>query len=322
MEIRRLIDRVRGKLTEARELIYESEITANRVGVYVADILEMTNKKVKNPYVSSVVKRLKGRTERIRAYRGVLPADVLDILKVASEKNVNPGELFESYVRLKRELDKAESRLIGALMGPAVSYVVYSILVVAGLMVVISRFKQIPELDVSEVEFIKDAYLYTFWTPLVVIGVLIRVIPHKIPVWKRVYTYVKSAQYLLLTKTMYRMGLSGGDVVDVLKKSRDKMVATKARRLPKEMHNVHGLVKILVDYLEPMEAALLEVGVKFSREEEIIDTLVDRKLRSVEGRVRSMENLLGKLNVVAIAVPMVVFVVAALVLMSTVFLNI
>ncbi len=305
-----------GKKKEAIEVIYSVEISIITSGLSRLDVLRNVVQDMKdNVYLESAIKLLSQGKKPSAAYKNILPADIIAILKSAESKQVIASEILSDYVNMKQVIDKAESKMHSALIEPTVMYVMVAIISYVAVNTFYNNFKSMPKADLSNIALIKSCYFFIAFIPIALVHFILARFPDRVPVWNRVYKYVKSANYLLIIKTFVGLGLGSVDAIDFFKKVKDKKLYKRIYVLKSHEKNSEGLTKVLSYYLTPVEIALLKTSSKSSGEETTISAIVAKRMMDVEKTVSGITGTFSKLLTVLTILPvgLVVYVLMTIV---------
>jgi|GEM_PF-2616594 hypothetical protein len=270
----------------AVEAIYNAEFSTLGSGASVVDILKSTLAELgKNKYIESAIAiLLKGKPHNV-AFRGILPNDIVDILKSAEGGSIPPTDIFKTYIPMKEIIQKAESKIRSALMEPLIIYMLVGGISFISINNIYHNVQVIPKLDLSTLAFIRNYYAFILVTPMAALYFALIKFPDYIPIWNKVYRFVQAANYLLITKTIMTLGMSSVDVIRFLRQAGDVRLVKRIDDLKRNEQNMGGVTKALSYYLFPVEIALLKTSVKYGTEKETIATIVEKRLMDVDRAV-------------------------------------
>jgi len=284
------------KKKEAREVIYSAEVSVPSSGRDIIEVLRHVRQELKtNPYIDSALSLLSKGKPRSIAYKNILPANILTLLKTGEAKQVMAGDLFKDYLPMQHIIQKAEGVMKSALMEPTVMYVIVSLLSYFTVNTFYTNFSKMPHMDMSTIGPIRNYYFFLVSAPIISVHLLILKSPDKIPLWNRVYRYIRAANYLLIIKTLTDNGMSSADAIAFFKKLDDKHLLGGIKALKTHEKNIDGLAKALAYYLTPVESALLKTSVQFGEQQRILSGIVERRIMDVEKIVSDITGTFNKL---------------------------
>ncbi|MBF0560274.1 MAG: hypothetical protein HQL08_16010, partial [Nitrospirae bacterium] len=235
-----------GKKKEAREVIYSAEVSVLSSGLSIIDVLKNVRQELKsNVYLDNAISLLTKGKSRSVAYRNILDADIINMLKSAEAKQITAGDIFKDYIHMKYIIEKAESRMRSALMEPTIMYLMVSFISYFAINTFYNNFKGIANMDMTFIESIRNYYFLIMAVPIVSVHLIILKFPYRVPMWSRVYKYVKSAGYLLVIKTLVDLGMSSVDAISFFKKLDDKQLHKRINVLKPHEKNIEGLTRAL-----------------------------------------------------------------------------
>lgn len=292
---------------EASEIVFESEIAASTAGVAVTDILRRMNKEVKNKYIDIIIKRLDKGQHKSDAYKEITDTEMLTVLRSAEARSISASAIFSDYKPVKEEIDKADGKLKGALLEPMITYVLLALVgwfVLDGLQEQFKMFtKGAMKLDVSMLMTLHRWFLPAVILPPALILLAIFKYPSKIPMWKKIYAYIKSTRYLLVIKIMYNVGLGSTAAISFLKTVDDKKMKLKLRKLRADEQDMRGITKAMSHYLSPLEKALLQLGMDLSEPEESIESVVKKRILEIDKTSTKFSTGFSKLLLLLSVIP-------------------
>ncbi len=277
------------------EVIKEAEEISASIGESIIGVLEDLNRKLKNPALAQVIRKLKRGYPRSVAYRGIFPKEVLTFLKVAEESNLNVQEVFKEYMRITEKINSAFNKFrITVLKGLATSLLIYGI----GLFF----FRTMKGIDLPSVKEMMLHYSHNyelmFLLPagyFLLFGV--RKVAEKVnPVLKNIYKYFTLLKLLAIFKVSNKIGLQSKDVLKMYGELYPEL-KRKIKRLREDEYNIEGLAKILKDYFSPTESILLVKSVQSGRTEQYLEKVASIQLEKVDTRTNLILSVLGQVNV-------------------------
>lgn len=293
-----------GKKKEAREVIYSAEVSVLSSGLSIIDVLKNIRQELKNNiFIDNAITLLSKGKPRSVAYRNILDVDIINILKSAEAKQVTAGDIFKDYINMKHIIEKAESKMRGALLEPTIMYLMVSFISYFAINTFYNNFKGIQHMDMSTIGFIRNYYFLIVAAPITAVHFLIIKFPDRVPLWNGVYRYVKSAGYLLVIKTLVDIGMSSVDAISFFKKLNDKQLIKRISVLKPHERNIEGLTKALSYYLSSVEIALMKTSVKFAEENRVLTSIVDQRIMDVEKTVSGVTGMFNKMLTVLTIFP-------------------
>lgn len=296
---------------EAREVIYSAEVSVLGSGLSIIDVLKNVRYELNsNIYLDNAISLLSKGKPRSVAYKNILDTDIISMLKGSEAKQIAAGDIFVDYINMKYIIGKAEARMRSALMEPTIMYLMVSLISYFAVNTFYSNFRSIPNLDMSVIGFMRNYFFFIVAAPLFAVHFLIIKFPDKVPLWSKVYRYVKSAGYLLVIKTLVDLGMSSVDAISFFKKLNDKQLHKRLNALKAHEKNIEGLTKALSYYLSSVEIALMKTSVKFAEEKRTLSGIVEKRITDAEKTVNGITAMFNKLLTVLSILPlgMVVYV--------------
>jgi len=307
-----------GKKKEAKEVICSAEVSVLSSGLSIIDVLKNVRRELKsNSYLDNAISLLSKGKPRSMAYKSILDVDIINILKSAEAKQITAGDIFKDYINMKYIIEKAETRMRSALMEPAIMYLMVSFISYFAVNTFYNNFRGIPHMDMSTIGFIRNYYILIVALPMVVLHFFIIKFPYNVPLWSRVYRYVKSAGYLLVIKTLVDLGMSSVDAISFFKKLNDKQLQKKITVLKAHEKNIEGLTRVLSYYLSSVEIALMKTSVKFAEEKRTLSGIVEKRIMDVEMTVSGITATFNKVLTVLAILPIVMVVYVILTILGT-----
>ena len=301
---------------EAIDTIYSAEISVPASGRDIREVLQTVRHELKkNLYIDNAINLLSKGKPRSIAYKKILPANILMLLKSGEQRQVMAGDIFKDYIPLNRIIQKAENMLNSALTEPTLMYVIVSVMSYFTVSIFVKNFSKVPRIDISIVASIKTYYWFITALPMLSVHFLIKKFPDKVPIWNRVYKYIRAANYLLIVKTLADNGMSSADAITFFKKLDDKKLTAHIEQLKPHEKNIEGLTKVLSPYLLPIERALLKTSIKFGEQPRILTQIVQRRIDSIGDVVTSTTGTLNKLLTTLTLIP-VSLTIASLLLVT------
>ncbi len=292
------------KKKEAREVIYSAEVSVPSSGRDIIEVLKHVRQELKsNQYIDSALSLLSKGKPRSIAYKNILPSSILTLLKTGEAKQVMAGDLFKDYLPMQHIIQKAEGIMKSALLEPTIMYAMVSLLSYFTVNTFYINFSKMPHMDMSAIGIIRSYYFLLVSAPIVTVHFLIAKFPDRIPLWNRVYRYIRAANYLLIIKTLNDNGMSSADAIAFFKKLDDKHLLKGIKELKPHEKNIEGLAKALAYYLTPVESALLKTSVKFGEQPRILSGIVERRVMDVEKVVSGITGTFNKLLTTFAIVP-------------------
>lgn len=281
---------------EAMEIIYSAEVSVMTSGISIIEVLKGINRELKNNmYLNDAVRLLeKGRSRNI-AYADIMPKEILSILKSAETKQVSAGEIFREYCDLKVVIDKAEAKMKSSLIEPTVIYGMVSLISYVAINMFYKNFQGMQGVDMSRIAMIHTYYPLIVIAPIAATYFLIWKYPERIPMWNKVYGYVKSAGYLLMIKTFYDLGMSSADAIGFLRRLDDRRLSRRIGDLKKHEKGIEGLSRVMSHYLSPVERALIKTSVKLAEERRVLAGIVDKRIMDVDKTVTNITSVFNKI---------------------------
>ena len=277
------------------EVIKEAEEISASIGESIIGVLEDLNKKLKNPALAQVIRKLKKGYPRSVAYRGIFSKEVLTFLKVAEESNLNIQEVFKEYMKITEKINSAFKKFrITVLKGVATSLLIY----VIGLFF----FSSMKEIGLSSVKGIMLGYSRAYnYMILIPVGYLllfgVRSIAEKFnPILRNIYKYFTLLKLLAIFKVSTKIGLQSKDVLKMYGELYPEL-KKKIKRLREDELNIEGLAKILKDYFSPTEAILLIKSVQSGRTEQYLEKIASVQLEKIDIRANLITSSLGTINI-------------------------
>ncbi|MBF0559009.1 MAG: hypothetical protein HQL08_09535 [Nitrospirae bacterium] len=298
-----------GKKKEAREVIYSAEVSVLSSGLSIIDVLKNVRQELNsNLYLDNAISLLSKGKPRSMAYKNILDVDIINMLKSAEAKQITAGDIFKDYINMKYIIEKAESRMRGALMEPTIMYLMVSFISYFAINTFYNNFRGITNMDMSNIGFIRNYYFLIVAAPMFAVHFVIMKFPDKVPLWSRVYRYVKSAGYLLVIKTLVDLGMSSVDAISFFKKLNDKQLHKRINVLKTHEKNIEGLTRALSYYLSSVEIALMKTSVKFAEEKRTLSGIVEKRMMDVEKTVSGITATFNKLLTALTILPIVMVV--------------
>ena len=282
-----------GRKKQAREVIYGAEASVLSSGLSIIDVLKNLQQELKdNIFLDEAVRLLSQGKPRSVAYRNILTSEIINMLKSAENRQITAGDIFSGYINLKVIIDKAEGRMRSVLMEPTIMYLMVCFLSFFAVNTFYNNFRGMPKMDMSTIAFIRNYYFFIVLAPIALLHFFIVKFPEKIPLWRKVYKYTKSAGYLLIIKTLVELGMSSVDAIVFFRKLDDKRLLKRINALKRHEKNIEGLTKAISFYLSPVEVALMKTSVKFAGEKRVLSDIVDRRITDVEKVVNGATRLI------------------------------
>ena len=122
------------------------------------------------------------------------------------------------------------------------------------------------------------------------------------------YKNAKSANYLLIIKTLVDLDMSSVDAISFFKKLGDSQLHKRINVLKAHEKNIEGLTKALSYYLSSVEIALMKTSVKFAEEKRVLSGIVENRMMDVEKTVSGITATFNKLLTVLAILPIVMVV--------------
>jgi hypothetical protein len=265
-------------LKQAREIIVFVEEIADRVGASPLLILEKIVRRIKNPFLEEVVRKLRRGLPRSKAYAGIFDRETVALIEVAEKESLDVGAVFREYSRLKKTVERAFKKVSKAVRG-GIAYA----LMVYGVGIVVTRqmksvADQLANYPTPFEEFKTLVSYYPYLVLIFVLYALLFVVPKTSqinPIIKKVRKLFTLLNLLMIYRIAMRIGLQSPKVLEIYAKLYPE-AARFVRTLPPDKRNVKGLAKLLSRYLRPEEAVLLEEAVEMGQGERFIDSLTDR----------------------------------------------
>ena len=306
---------------KVQEVIKEAEEIASSLGVSPAIVLEDVNRKLNNPLLSVVVKKLKRGKPRSVAYAGIFPKEVIVFLRTAEENNLPVSDVFKEYMKIGEKIDRAFSKIAfttySGVFGLIVAYF--------GGNFVFSKLKTMDIPGVKEqMAFYFENFKYLLIIPAVyVILFAFRKTAEKLnPLMRNVYKYFMLLRILSVFKIGSQIGLQSQKIMEIYQELYPAL-RRKIKKLPPEKRNIEGLASILREYLSAVDAVMLIKSVQAGQTERFVNRLAERQLERVEERTERIRGALGTANkvflfifVFYIAITFVKFITALTKLMN------
>ena len=305
------------KKKEAREVIYSAEVSVLSSGLSIIDVLKNVRQELNgNLYLDNAISLLSKGKPRSAAYKNILDLDIINILKSAEARQITASDIFKDYINMKYIIEKAESRMRSALMEPTIMYLMVSFISYFAVNTFYNNFKDIPHMDISTIGFIRNYYFIIVAVPMLAVHFVIIKFPEKVPLWSKVYRFVKSAGYLLVIKTLVDLGMSSVDAISFFRKLNDKQLHKRINVLKTHEKNIEGLTSALSYYLSSVEIALMKTSVKFSEEKRTLSGIVEKRMMDVEKTVSGITATFNKLLSVLSILPIVMVVYVILTILG------
>ncbi len=317
-----------GKKQEAMEVVYDAEESASSSGMPNYEILKYLSNELRgNAIIDAVIKLLskkdsgavprtgihvyidqatklllKGKSPSV-AYRNILSPNVVSMLKIAENKGVTGKDIFGTYTKMQPVIAKAESQMRSALAGPTVTYVAVSSICYFIVNTFYKNFSHMPKLDLSTIGFIRNYYFFLLAAPILAVHFVIRKYPDIVPIWSKVYRYIKGAELLLITKTLFDCNMSSGEAISFFKKLNDKKLSNEIQKLKKHQEDMGGLTEALSYYLLPVEIALLKTSAIATEQKRVLSKIVEKRMVKIEETVNGITAVFSKLLTVLTVLP-------------------
>ncbi len=312
-----------GKRKGARKIIYSVEESARASGLSNIDVLRYTSDELKGDEVFDAIIKLFSKQKQVfktgtallldaaiallskgkprsMAYKDILGADILCVLRAAENRGITGSDMFKSYSKMEAIIVRAESKMRNALIGPTITYVLAGVLSYYSVNTFYTSFSSVPNVDISAISFLRNYFAFLVSAPIILAHFIIMKYPDKVPKWQKVYKHVKSTNYLLVTKTLFDSGMSSMDALSFLRKINDKHLKLDKLRNKNDMG---ALTTALSYYMTPVEIALLKTSAKATEERRVISNIAEDRISEIEETVSTATGTFNKMFTLLAAWP-------------------
>ncbi|MBX6424106.1 hypothetical protein [Thermosulfurimonas sp. F29] len=262
---------------DVERTIYRAEETAMRAGVGANRILEQYIRflRASQPGLADALREVHeslnrcGLGNKAAAYRGFLPQEVTSLLRLAETKGLDTTKFLGEFALVRTLVEKQKRTVRAGLTVP----VLMACLIAGILGAIAGRFKaHAATLHLGSVSVFIASHFHLI--AYLLIGGMAFVFfrfPHRVPLLKRIYRVLDSVLVVGVINIMYRAGFSFTEIAPLVANQFNLgAVPSKAQAL------IDALVRRGI--LTPLEGADLLVALEYTKPEELLNILRDRKL--------------------------------------------
>jgi hypothetical protein len=319
MNVKRIADRLFKEFSpvhrETVRVIYRAETQAPSIGVSVpsllnryAEELERYGKKQEKEVsrrLRSLARKIEEGTPSWQVYKGVLPEDIVSLLREASDaKSVPPQKIFEEYVPLKEMGEQALRSTRRKLYFPLALFFI-SVYALKGtvdvyLNIGTSGGQSFP----PALTFVLENFLPINFAIGFFLVILFMFFPDKLPGFKSIFRAINGFLALGIIKVMNAFTFSPEEIIEVVEKE-----FTNKKILGRNIDALANLLRIS-KILSPAEAVEVKISAENGRMGEGINLILEERKQSIQDLNDMLQSAVGVISILILAIPVSMVVMA------------
>jgi len=295
----------------AVSIVYRAEITSEVIGKSVAQLLheysdalldlEPKKSRTTSKTLLRIASKLEDAVDKDKVYKGLIPSDILEFIKSASEKGVKSSSIFKEYAPIKEIGEKALKKFQTKMYFPFIIFVVATF----GFNFLVAKF--IPIADGGSIPFSETSkwVMHNFLAINFIYGAMFAfvffVIPRKVPLIKKVFDGIEGMLAMSTIIILYKLSYSSAEIIPILVKRFNLQ-----KLLPREK-GIDGLTQMLyrANYISILQASEIrnsgsvtgELGV-------VLDRTFEEKREEVLLLDEILQEVIKNITIFLIAVPL------------------